>query len=73
MDYSIELCSNHTGSCSRWNTGSNDTFYDLEGEDNISGFLLNIVSGSCVKLSYNKITMPFSHNYCPHGTSPHQA
>ena len=36
VDYSIELCSNRTGSCSRWNTGSNDTFYVLEGEDNIS-------------------------------------
>ena len=32
VDYSIELCSNRTGSCSRWNTGSNDTFYVLEGE-----------------------------------------
>ena len=50
VDYSIELCSNRTGSCNRWNTGSNDTFYVLEGEDNISGFLLNIVLGKLCKI-----------------------
>ena len=49
VDYSIELYSNRTGSFSRWNTGSNDTFYDLVGED-ISGFLLNILSGKLCKI-----------------------
>ena len=32
VDYSIELCSNRTGNCSRWNTESNDTFHNLKGE-----------------------------------------
>ena len=35
VDYNIVLCNNHTGNCSRWNTGSNDTFYEFEGEDMI--------------------------------------
>ena len=32
VDYSIELCTITSGNCSHWNTESNDTSYDLEGE-----------------------------------------
>ena len=39
VDYSIELCSNRTHNCSRWNTGSNDTFYNLKGECTGQSFL----------------------------------
>ena len=46
VDYSIELCSNHTGNCSRWNTGSNNTFYVLKGEDSI--YIIRIPTEYCI-------------------------
>ena len=64
VDYSIELCSNTSGNCSRWNTGSNDTSYDLEGEYMYIRFCTGFLYGeSCVKLNYHMYDGMSTHKH----------
>ena len=46
VNYSVELCSNRTGRCEYFNTGSDDTFYDLQGET-LSEYIHTCMCAEC--------------------------